>query len=70
MSDDSRVDSIEVKVAFLEDALQQLSDEFLVLQKEMQGLKLLNQQLKSKVQTLQASSEVVDAIDAERPPHY
>ena len=70
MSDSSRLISLEVKVSFLEDTLQQISDEFLLLQKEMQGLKLLNQQLKSKMQTLQSSSEVVDSGASDRPPHY
>jgi uncharacterized coiled-coil protein SlyX len=70
MSDSSSLIALEIKVSFLEDTLQQLSHEILVLQKEMQGLKLVNQQLKSKVQTLQSDHEVDDLGQSDRPPHY
>ena len=70
MSDDSRLEALEVKVAFLEDALQQLSDEVLLIQREQQALKLLNQQLKSKVNTLESSQEGDGLAQSERPPHY
>ena len=70
MSDDNRLEALEVKVAFLEDALQQLSDEVLLIQREQQALKLLNQQLKSKVNTLESSQEGDGLAQSERPPHY
>lgn len=70
MSKVERMMALEVKVAFMDDALQQLNDEFLLLQKEIQTLKLNNQQLISKLQALQSDGESSAASGSERPPHY
>ena len=61
---------LEVKVAFLEESLSQLSDEFYRQQKELDVLKsnyvsILNK-LRSIQDTESSSSEVLD----EKPPHY
>ena len=70
MSDSSRIEALEIKVAFMEEALQQLSDELLLVQREQQALKLLNQQLKSKVNALDSGQEGTQITQSERPPHY
>lgn len=70
MSEGERIMALEMKVAFVDDALQQLSDEFSVLQKELQALKLTNRQLISKLQNLQSESESGVVGGSERPPHY
>jgi Uncharacterized protein conserved in bacteria len=61
---------LEVKVAFLEESLSQLSDEFYRQQKELDVLKSNYISVINKLRSLQdgdsASTEVLD----EKPPHY
>lgn len=68
MSDNN--ENLEVKVAFLEDSLATLSDEFFAQQKELDKLKsqvtLLVEKLRNVQQADDNPSEVLD----ERPPHY
>ena len=70
---DKRFEALEAKIAFLEDALEKLSDEFFEQQKEITLLQ--DQQLKliSQVQSLGESSQAEyysqDNTD-EKPPHY
>ena len=64
------VEELEIKVAFLEDALAKLSDEFYVQQRELDNLKSQQTALIDKVNN--ASTEQPDRgeILDERPPHY
>lgn len=64
------INELEIKVAFLEDTLAKLSDEFYQQQRELDSLKAQYDGLINKVRTLgdneSASTDVLD----ERPPHY
>ena len=69
-TDQARVDELEIKLAFLEDALQQLSDEFLRLQKDHISLQHRHEQLSVKLQSLQSDGSDHALNESERPPHY
>lgn len=57
-------------MAFLEDALAQLSDEFYTQQKELLALKAQQQQLLSKLEDAQSNGNSELEVIDERPPHY
>ncbi len=63
------VERLEEKVAFLEQALQQLSDEHFAQQKELLDLKELVHALKEKLVNQSDSHDFSTQID-EKPPHY
>ncbi len=66
----SSIEALEVKVAFLEDAISKLSDEFYTQQKELMALMQHQQLLMTKLQEAQSSQgDSTESID-ERPPHY
>lgn len=69
MSDKS-IEELEVKVAFLEDALAQLSDEFFLQQKELDELKGLYTMLLDKFRSVNSVENTETDIQDERPPHY
>lgn len=64
------IEDLQVKVAFLEESLGQLSDEFYRQQKELDVLKSNYSVLLNKYRSLQdnesGSAEILD----EKPPHY
>ena len=64
------LEKLEVKVAFLEDALAKLGDEFYLQQKELNALKsnfaFMKDKLGSNGDSESGMAEVLD----ERPPHY
>lgn len=67
---DSQIQELQVKVAFLDDALSKLSDEFFSQQRELEELKTRYASLVSKMRALQTTeSGTTHALD-ERPPHY
>lgn len=67
---ENAIRELEVKVAFLEDSLQKLSDEFFTQQREMEQLKTKYATLVNKFRDLQgAGDDGVESHD-ERPPHY
>ncbi len=76
MSDDSgqqpsTVQELQIKVAFLEDAMSKLSDEYFSQQKELQKLSLLVEALVEKLATTQEGDPSgTDVVVDERPPHY
>jgi len=66
----SWIEDLQVKVAFLEESLSQISDEFFTQQKELEEVKKQQILLVEKLRNLQnADQERVDIID-EKPPHY
>ena len=67
---DVEFESLQVKVAFLEDALAKLSDEYFAQQKELQQLSLTVDALIDKLSTAQDSESGSDVVVDERPPHY
>jgi len=66
----STLEELQVKVAFLEDAVTKLSDEFYLQQKELYELKQQHSALADKMRNSQAGDEQqLDVLD-ETPPHY
>lgn len=57
-----------MKIAFLENNLQELSDVVAIQQKEMMELKKNNTLLAEKVRALFGGEEI--SADFEKPPHY
>ena len=66
----SRIEDLQVKVAFLEESLSQISDEFFTQQKELEEVKKQRILLDEKLRNLQnTDQEHIDIVD-EKPPHY
>jgi SlyX protein len=61
---------LEVKVAFLEDALNTLSDEFYKQQKEMEKLKMSHTAISEKLNSSDADGGEQATQQDEVPPHY
>jgi SlyX protein len=67
--DQDSIEELEVKVAFLEDAVSSLSDEFYQQQKELESLKKQLALFSSKMTDQDNENQSSNAED-ERPPHY
>lgn len=63
-------ENLEEKVAYLEAALDQLSDELFRQQKETAVLKKSYRELQEKLETMQEVLEQVEEAGNEKPPHY
>ena len=64
------VEELEIKVAFLEDALSKLSDEFYLQQRDLEDIKAQQTALVDKLNNSSGNDDMrADALD-ERPPHY
>jgi SlyX protein len=68
MSPDS-IEQLELKLAFVERANQELSDVVYRQQQEIDALRLQVQQLAERVQSVQDETTKYTAVE-ERPPHY
>ena len=64
------VEELEIKVAFLEDTLVKLSDEFYLQQRELENLKAQQTALIDKVNNNSNDESSRGEILDERPPHY
>jgi uncharacterized coiled-coil protein SlyX len=64
------LEKLEVKVAFLEDALSKLGDEFYQQQKELNSLKSSFEMVKNKLDSDGDSESGIGEMLDERPPHY
>ena len=64
------VEELEIKVAFLEDTLAKLSDEFYLQQRELENLKAQQTALIDKVNNNSNDESARGEILDERPPHY
>lgn len=64
------LEELQVKVAFLEDTLSKLSDEFYLQQKQLNVLKSHFSLLQEKLQNQDdGATDIAEVLD-ERPPHY
>lgn len=64
------VEELEIKVAFLEDALAKLSDEFYLQQRDLENIKAQQISLIDKVNNSSADDSDRGEVLDERPPHY
>ena len=64
------LDELQVKVAFLEDAVAKLSDEFYLQHKELRELKQQHAVLVEKLRGTQNGDSGQGEILDEPPPHY
>lgn len=69
MSEPSRLEQIEFKLAHLERALAELNDVVIRQQREIELLAAGNRQLKHQLETLDSGSGA-SAEGFEKPPHY
>ena len=64
------IQNLQVKVAFLEDALARLSDEYFAQQKELQQLSLTVEALIDKLASGESADPQREIVVDDRPPHY
>ena len=64
------VEELEIKVAFLEDALSKLSDEFYLQQRDLENIKAQQIALIDKLNSSSDDDSSQSAVLDERPPHY
>ena len=69
MSNDP-IHELQMKVAYLEESMSSLSDEFYAQQRELNELKSKYANLISRVRSLPSSDDSNDHSADERPPHY
>lgn len=69
MTDESRIEALEIRIAHLERSIQQLSDALYQQQRELARVIERNRQLLAELETAAGpGSEAATAV--ERPPHY
>jgi SlyX protein len=66
--DEARIEVVEIKVAHLERAVQELSDVLYRQQQQLDALTARNQELAAQLRAL-AGTDLPPAV-AEKPPHY
>lgn len=69
MSDD-RIERLETKLAHLELALQELSDEMVRQQKDIEQLRERGRQLERQIESAAQEAGSASATSIEIPPHY
>ena len=69
MTEPTRLDQIEIKLAHLERALIELNDVVIRQQREIELLTARNRQLKDQLEGLEAGGGA-SAEGFEKPPHY
>jgi len=69
MGDDTRLEGIEIKLAHLERALQEISDVVIRQQKELEQALARNERLTSRLEELEGGGGA-SATALEIPPHY
>lgn len=67
MTDPASLEALETRIAHLERAVQELSEEFYRQQREIDRLRQRNQQLLAE---LEGGAAGASRTDPERPPHY
>jgi len=66
----SEIENLQIKIAYLEQTLAQLSDEYYAQQKELQQLSLTVEALVDKLATAQNQDQGAEEVVDQRPPHY
>ncbi len=69
MSHDARLETLEIKLAHLEHALNQISDVVARQQRELDTAQQRTQRLASQLEAMESTSGA-SATAIEKPPHY
>jgi SlyX protein len=69
MTENARLNDLEIRIAHLERGLQELSDVLIRQQKELDRAVERNQVLADRLAALQDSDDASTVLE-ERPPHY
>jgi SlyX protein len=70
MTDNARLEGLEIKCAHLERAVQELSDVVYRQQQQLDRVLLLNQQLAQQIESLETAPAAAGEPRTEIPPHY
>jgi SlyX protein len=66
---DQSIEQVETKIAYLEQAMADLSDVVFRQQREIQALEALIEQLRDRFEAAEAQ-DGPPSLEQERPPHY
>ena len=70
MTDSARIETLEIKCAHLEQAIQELSDVVYRQQQQLDRALLRNQELARQIESLETAAEPAGGPRSEIPPHY
>jgi uncharacterized coiled-coil protein SlyX len=70
MSDPDRLQTVEIKLAHLEHALNEISDVVIGQQRELGELRAWQQRLVQRLLSLEGQSGSASGDEFEKPPHY
>ena len=70
MSVNKEIQDLQVKVAFLENTLSKISDEYYQQQRDLENLKRHYKVLMEKLNMVSSSGTQVSDFSDEKPPHY
>ena len=70
MSDPGRLDAIEIKLAHLEHALNEISDVMIRQQRELDETRARQQRLAQRLEALAGQPDAAGSAEFEKPPHY
>jgi len=70
MSVNKEIQDLQVKVAFLENTLSKISDEYYQQQRDLENLKRQYKMLSEKLNMVSSSDTQVSDFSDEKPPHY
>lgn len=70
MSVNKEIQDLQVKVAFLENTLSKISDEYYQQQRDLENLKRQYKMLSEKLNVVSSSDTQVSDFSDEKPPHY
>ena len=69
-SDSDRLEALEIKLAHLEDALNKINDVVIRQQRELDQLRVRQQELLQQIEAVEAPAGEAGAGGFEKPPHY
>ena len=70
ITDSTRLEALEIKCAYLEQAVQELSDVVYRQQQQLDRVLLRNQELARQIESLETTAEAAGGPRVEIPPHY
>jgi SlyX protein len=70
MGDSDRLEAVEIKLAHLEHALNEINEVVIRLQRELDQARARQQQLAQQLESVEAQAGGASAGGFEKPPHY